>query len=310
MKGASMSISIGFSHIVVNVRDLEHSISFYESMTPLRCSARTLAPVQPFATLGVAQGQFSGALLRDPALPLGPAVHLVQWLTPKPTGRPYPGFTNPGFFRICFQCNDVAATYDRVVAAGARPFTAPLPGKEENAPGYPVFGSPDPDGIVVQYLRLPGLERLFHVCCNCSELASAVRFYEALGLRCYMRMSTTEPEPFSFGPPGALGTFEAAVFDHPAEQSPDQNPNFSIDLVRWKTPEPQGVPYASQVNLGIARIGLAARDLDQARASLRALGYPVSEVEQRDFGTKVGTRRAMVVKNPDGALIELVDERI
>jgi catechol 2,3-dioxygenase-like lactoylglutathione lyase family enzyme len=307
---AAGPFSTGFSHVVVNVRDLERSVMFYETTTPLRRVVTTPTPMQPFATLGIARGQFRGVLLRDPAVPLAPAVHLVQWIAPVPAGRPYAGFTNPGFFRLCFKYNNAAHMYDRVIAAGSTPFTEPLMGEGKKRPGRPVFSTPDPDGVVIQYLSLPGMERLFHVCCNCSDLARAATFYEMLGLHCYMRLGTTEPERFSFGPPGGPATFDAALFEHPDDESPDDSPSFSIDVVRWKIPEPVGTAYGSQTNLGIVRIGLVARDLDSASANLDAHGYPVSAVEVRDFGGAVGIRRAAVVRNPDGALIELLDNRI
>jgi hypothetical protein len=53
---------------------------------------------------------------------------------------------------------------------------------------------------------------------------------------------------------------------------------------------------------------MTARDLEGARRELHAKGYRVSGIETCDFGQPTGARRAFVVRNPDGAVIELMDQ--
>ena len=72
-------------------------------------------------------------------------------------------------------------------------------------------------------------------------------------------------------------------------------------------PEPTGRPYPTQNHLGIVRLGLAVPDLARGRADLAARGTPVTDIEERHYGADVGTRQAVVARDPDGAVVELVD---
>jgi catechol 2,3-dioxygenase-like lactoylglutathione lyase family enzyme len=226
---------------------------------------------------------------------------------PESVGSPYDTFWHVGFFRICFKSDDIPTVYRRVVAAGGAPFTEPLMPEGQNVTGRPAFSVPDPDGVVLQNLTLPGVTRLFHTCLNCSDLAASRAFYEALGLRAYLDDRTTVPVVNHFGQGGEPSTFDAVLFDCAGVPSPDDSPVFSLDLCRWTMPEPAGTPYAVQHHVGIVRLGLAVTDLDRGRAALLDSGASASDPEERDYGPGVGTRTAVVARDPDGAIIELVD---
>jgi catechol 2,3-dioxygenase-like lactoylglutathione lyase family enzyme len=308
-----------FSHVVVNVSDLARSVAFYERATPLRRAARTEVPEQAFASLGIRRGRYDGWVLRDPSSDSGPAVHLVEWQSPDPVGSPYDVFWHVGFFRICMKSEDVPGVYRDVVAAGGVPFTELLmpegqslvvavdQGLPDLGSGRPSFCVPDPDGVVLQNVTLPGVERLFHTNVNCSDLAASRSFYEALGMRAYIEPRTDVPTVFPFGTGGEMATFEAALFECPGVPTPDDMPVFSLDVCRWTMPERTGTPYETQNHLGIVRLGVAVSDLVRVRAELMTRGSSVSGVEEHNFGAEVGTRNAVVVSDPDGATVELVD---
>ena len=83
------------AQLVCNVSDLERAKAFWEKHTPMRAYAKTETPIQAFRGLGIAQGSSTGYLLRDQwdvGDDLGGgqfALHLVQWKTPAPVGKPY-----------------------------------------------------------------------------------------------------------------------------------------------------------------------------------------------------------------------------
>lgn len=299
-----------FSHVVVNVSDLDRSASYYEMATSLRRAERTKVSNQRFASLDIPRGSFDGWLMRDLWSELSPAVHLVQWQNPEPTGTPYPNFWHVGNFRICTKGGDVLRVYDELVAGGARPFTKPLLPVGQNITGRPAFSGPDPDGVVLQNVSLPGERRLYHTAINCSHLGPSRRFYELLGLSTYLEATTEVPATNHFGPGEEPSTFDAVLMEAPGIPSADEFPVFSLDLCEWTLPKPVGTPYPTQHNLGIVRLGLCAADLDRALAVLAEQGASVTEPETRDFGPEVGTRAAVIVKDPDGATVELVDQPV
>lgn len=302
---------IRFSHLVVNVSDLERSVNFHEMVTSLRRDKRTSAPEQDFVSLGLPRGHFDGWLLRDPGASGGPAVHLVAWRSHKPGGTAYPVFWHVGLFRICTQENDVPGIYRRIVAEGGKPFTKPLMPDGQNVAGRPCFSTPDPDGVVLQKVTADAPRRMTHVALNCRDLAAVRSFYEGLGLRTYRTARTTAPVPQQFGAGGEPATFDAAVLDCPGGRiCPDGRPVFSLDLCRWTQPEPVGEPYPTQHQPGIVRIGFAVRDLAALRMDLAARGIAATKPETRNFGPETGSREAVVARDPDGVVIEFFEQAL
>jgi catechol 2,3-dioxygenase-like lactoylglutathione lyase family enzyme len=246
--------------------------------------------------------------MRDPAIAEGPAVHLVEWQDPLPIGSTYEHFWHVGFYRLCFKGEDVPAVYREVLAGGVEPFTELFLPVESIEAGRPAFSFADPDGVVLQNQTLPGVRRLYHVALNCSDLGASSVFYESLGLRPWMKLSTDTPVLFHFGRGRNPATFEAAIFDCPGVASPDNEPAFNLDLCRWKAPQAVGRPYGSQHHVGIARLGVAVGDVERVRSAISEAGAGrVGVPEERDFGPDVGLRTVVVARDPDGAVIELLD---
>jgi catechol 2,3-dioxygenase-like lactoylglutathione lyase family enzyme len=236
-------------------------------------------------------------------------VHLVEWHHPEPFGSTYDQFWHVGFYRLCFKGEDVPAVYREALAGGVEPFTELFQPVESIEAGRPAFSFADPDGVVLQNQTLPGVRRLYHVALNCSDLDASSVFYESLGLRAWMKLSTDIPVLFHFGRGQDPATFEAAIFDCPGVASPDDEPAFNLDLCHWKTPEAVGRPYGSQHHLGIARLGVAVSDIEGVRTAITEAGVGrVGAPEERDLGPEVGVRTVVVALDPDGAVIELLDD--
>ena len=85
-----------FSHLVINVSDLERARGFYEATFPVTVTARTNGPPQPFRSLGIKRGQFDGYMLNDASEFPSRAIHIVEWKSPRPVGTPYGRPTTTG----------------------------------------------------------------------------------------------------------------------------------------------------------------------------------------------------------------------
>lgn len=300
-----------FSQIVVNVSDLERSRAFYEAVTPLRTYAETHAPNQTFAGLGIESGEFDGYILHDATEGEPCSLHLVKWRSPAPVGPSYRVYTDLGFFRMCFKSPDVPSLYANALANGGQPFTEPLPAENDHLMGRPVFSLPDPDGVVLEFVTLPGTDRLYHVNCNVSDLEAACSFFQnVVGLTGHRRLASYEPTNHSFGPGGDLNTFEAAVFKARGGSTGLLDVLFTLDVVKWITPPPTGRPYDHQNNLGIARISCEVDDVEEIYEELGGSEstIAVAPPESWDYGPDLPERKVLIVRSPDGALVELVEQ--
>jgi len=294
-----------FSWVVVNVRDAERSKRYYEQFTALR--ARTRIGAADATAFGVEKGSYTGYELRDDTDEQACSILLVQWLMPGPEGVTYPSYTNPGYFRICFQHPNAGDLYDEVRAAGFEalsPLRLPKPGR---ATGRPVFSFRDPDGAVLEVLTLPGDSRLYHVNCNTANLERAHAFFDGIvGLECAVRSTTTKPELHSFGPGGELNTYDARLYR--TDDNPGGPPRLLLDVVESTLPPPAGHAYDSATNVGIARVAVEVDDVDAAFRALTAADVACIDrtPETWDLGSAIGPRRVMTLRSPDGVPLDLV----
>ena len=54
-----------FSHVVINVSDLDRAVEFYEKTLPVQRLTRINGPRQDYQGLGITQGEFQGWGLRE-----------------------------------------------------------------------------------------------------------------------------------------------------------------------------------------------------------------------------------------------------
>ena len=130
-----------FSHLRINVTDLDASVAWYERLgfTPKATarSAKTGDAVLSYASM-ITEG--------DPSFSL----ELTQWEDPKPAGVASSPAYHRGLYRIALGVDDVNAAYETLSAD--EPLTAPefveLPGTRLG--GVTVLFMRDPDGVVVE----------------------------------------------------------------------------------------------------------------------------------------------------------------
>lgn len=174
----------------VNVADLERSVAFYEALG-IECSSRTEIP------------QAYEAVMANPAG--GSRLQLAQQ-----KDQTLPLDLGTAFWKLYVNTDDVAALFDRAVAAGATVESRP-----ERLERWPVTVAfvRDLDGYLVELVErhpwgdgVPGGPAwLGQYCLNVTDLDASIDFYELLGLSCTSRTEI----------PGAL----EAIIEHPARGS-------------------------------------------------------------------------------------------
>src|SRR5258708_8935246 len=144
--------------------------------------------------------------------------------------------------------------------------------------------------------------RLFHVNVNCSDLERSRRFYtEGLGLGVGARTAPEESQPgAAFGL--ARARWEASILLGPRGYD-----GGAVDLLEWHEPSPAGAPPARIVETGFQRLGVRVPDLDATVTRVGALG---GSVWSEPFGHALadgGQIRVVLVGDPDGTAIELIE---
>jgi catechol 2,3-dioxygenase-like lactoylglutathione lyase family enzyme len=147
-----------------------------------------------------------------------------------------------------------------------------------------------------------GVSQAFHVNVNCSDLDRSLAFYrDLLGL---IPAVHTRPEQPQEGT--AFGLAEAQWDAWILHDARGFGAGLALDLLEWRVPAPTGTPNRAG-DRGLNRIGFFVADLDALYAALAADGVtghggPPHETAVRD-GPPI---RTVVVDDPDGTLVELV----
>lgn len=323
-----------FSHVVINVSDLDRAVEFYENTLPVQRRQRINGPAQAYLGLGIERGEFSGWVLENKKdiSPPGefiaefPArfIHLIQWKSPQPTGAPYREANHVGIYRQNALVNNLDAAYANILTHGGRPYGEPS--WIELTPegfGVTVFAYRDPDGNTLEMIGVddpegkteyPGM--MHHCNLNVRNLATSYKFYrDYLGLDLTVYLAPSALQPVTNGslgdalrnPDGTEYTdgqmrFAATLL---GVRSDSRNP---IDVLEWATPKPYGVPYEVATNLGIMRVAFEVDDIEAARARLLSTGHaPVGAIEVWDMG-EFGERKVVIFCDPDGIMLELIEQ--
>ena len=144
-------------HTVVNVRDLDESIAFYELLgfTVLDDRRHVEWPDFMGSFFGVKRAKGKGVLLALASDPNGPMIDLIEWLEPKAKIASIPVAEGEVPRIIAFRTKNVRAAYDSLKAKGVR-FTRELFSHEDLG----VVGSCccyDPNGNLIELIELkPG----------------------------------------------------------------------------------------------------------------------------------------------------------
>ena len=147
-----------------------------------------------------------------------------------------------------------------------------------------------------------GDARLFHVNVNCSDLERSRRFYtEGLGLETGAHTAPAETQS------GAAFGLARARWDASILLGPRGYDGGAIDLLEWHEPPPVGSPPARLIDTGFQRLGLHVPDLDATLARVGALGGCVWSDPFSHALAGGGEIRLVLVGDPDGTAIELIE---
>jgi glyoxylase I family protein len=298
---------LGVVHVNVNCSELARSLRFYRDLVGLAPVTHTHPSPQDGAGFGLpGRVVWDAHLLHDARGPLGPAVDLLEWKQPLPSGKPAAEPNRLGLFRLCLSVPDVDAVYARLVAAGVACLSAPA--AAPISPGLAVrfFCARDPDGTAIEFLTAPGAPpelRLMHVNVNCSDLARSAEWYRrVLGLVTLGRSSPGPVDGAGFGWNGAC-EWQAEFLAAPGASDP-----FVIDLLEWKTPRPCGAPARAANTLGLFRVAFLVEDAAACHAELLRHGVATGPPVWLEMGPEVPIDGlwAVFFRDPDGTCLELI----
>ena len=137
-----------------------------------------------------------------------------------------------------------------------------------------------------------------HANINCSDLARSRDFYEMLGFTAVMEGDSEVTAEFAAAlnmPPYSISFTQMLSRD-----------GSLIDLIEWKDPYDDSVPYSSVNHLGIAFLTLETTNLDADIVILAAQGVEFFS-EPASMARPSGNKRFICFKDLDGTIIELVE---
>ncbi len=144
---------------------------------------------------------------------------------------------------------------------------------------------------------------LIHVNINCSDFDRSLAFYELLGFSKAIDVPPTNTPEVAAAvgmPPYRVKGALLAL--------PTPTGVFMLDLLEWQEPNDLSPPYPHLYHLGIARIALATDDLDGDMARLEKHGVVfLSEPAAVTIDDRP-TVRFVCFRDPDGTVLELVEQ--
>ena len=292
-----------FSHVVVNVTDLERSIAFYEAVSVLRRVATFDVPEQDLAPLPIdaTRGSARGAALVDQTGGDPVAVHLVQWLSPGPVGAPMSTCLGHGYVKLAITYPDAASKRAQLAAAGVELTNA------VTVRNY--LSVVDPDGVIISFLQADAspTERLYHTCLSTISVEETTEFYrDVIGLDHWMRATVPTPVPASQGPGPDVAQFDSNFFRTFGDR------RFQLDCSKSLLVDPPEPSTPPANHVGISRVAIEVADVDACDDVLRTLCAdrpfgPLGDVTTVRTGDPVGDRRVCYLTDPNGHLLELFE---
>ncbi|MGE0306841.1 MAG: VOC family protein [Acidimicrobiia bacterium] len=146
-------------HANIVVSDAERSVEFYTTALGGRVVREWVDESETAAEalgLGIGTLKFKAYLLRwgEGGADSYPLLDIVQFISPEAFGRPYPAMNHLGIARLCFEVDDIDATFEHVRSMGVRCLSEPKPINPRTKRGSitKVFAVYDPDGTVIELL--------------------------------------------------------------------------------------------------------------------------------------------------------------
>lgn len=148
-----------FVHANIVVSNAERSVEFYTEVLGARVVREWIGESSTAGQglgFGVGNLRYKGYLLRwgDGGPETFPILDLVEFLEPEPYGRPYEAMNHIGIARLCFEVDDMDATYEHLRSLGVRFLSPPVPVNPETRRGSitQLCSLYDPDGIVIELI--------------------------------------------------------------------------------------------------------------------------------------------------------------
>lgn len=290
-----------FAHANVNCSDLAASESFYVECLDLHARWRTEpSHVQDGAGFGMpgAPVQWEGAILTDRRGLRGPAVDLLRWIAPATSGEPYTARSHLGFRALQFGVEDLAGVTARLgvsgIAAEHRSY------RDDHDRTHAVVTTHDPGGTAIELTDGAAATTYAGVRVNCSDLDRSVDWYRnALGLAAAPNRAV---EVLDEGGSTVARFCAADVF------VPHHPRSFHLELTEWTDPAATGVPYATGNHAGVYRVALTVDDIDVAYSDLRRALPDAAPPVTVDLGETLGPMRALFFTDPDGSVVELLEQ--
>jgi lactoylglutathione lyase len=147
-------------HVAISVRDLDASIAFYEGLLGLRKTlSMNVGGPGTERDLGLRPGMTGRSAYIQGPRRIG-QLELIEWSTPMEEGATPPRPGQPGVFLIAFELTEgeLSDVHARLLAAGVPCNAEPRSSLVENYGTIEVLVCEDPDGTMVELLRLPTVE--------------------------------------------------------------------------------------------------------------------------------------------------------
>ena len=139
----------GMTHTGLVVRDVEASADFYMNVIGLKEVARRERDGGPISDVVGYENTHLKAVLLGLDENNGHILELVQYIRPEASDRPTEERAVLGASHLCFDVDDINATFNAMIANGAKELNRPI----EVSPGRVVCYLQDPDGNWIELIQ-------------------------------------------------------------------------------------------------------------------------------------------------------------
>lgn len=273
-------------HVNLNTGDPQAALAHYVGKWGLQQGMHTHDPCGDWSFAGYPEPVDSEAwfLYDDRGPRAAPALELVAWHRPAVVGQPHSAVNRVGITTIGL------GVPTRAAAPGAKRGVIEVDGVSRDL-------VTDVDGVTVELVRHDErATRLRHIRIGCSDMATSLRFYTALGFR-----QVAEPAPTTLRVGDDVITGSTLALSLVSR-------SILVELTSWDQrvePDQSPLPFWHR---GPVRFAMAVPGLDAATDALRRAGIdPGRRLSFALPGTAIGRVSVNFLADPDGLHVELVD---
>jgi catechol 2,3-dioxygenase-like lactoylglutathione lyase family enzyme len=289
-------------HVNVNCADLERSRRFYVDALGLDAVVRTTpATAQPGAAFGLDRARWDAWILVGANGYEGGAIDLLEWKEPRPVDAPPGSLVETGYQRIGVRVPDLDATAERVEALGGSVWGAPATHDLGDGATVRLVMANDPDGTALELVGATSTGLSF-VAVNTVDLGHARAFYARVGFREIARFRSARDDAAHLRLEGVMALNEVML-------DPPGGGDVKLVLVGFERPSARVTAIRAANTLGIWRVALLVRDLDDACAALADANVAtLSEPVMMAMGHGLPELRFVCFRGPDGEVLELIEQ--